>query len=78
MKNLLDRLEDEVLAGLKDNTKKYPSSVESALKALEENYCWLSLTVGQVHGILMFSNIPYEKRADMTFKFGENIIKDEK
>ena len=78
MKNLLDRLEDDILAGLNDNLAEYPSGTESVLKALKTNYSWLNLTIGQVHSIIMFSDIPVAKIEDWTFKFGKNIIKDEK
>ena len=77
MKNLLDRLEDDILAGLNDNLAEYPSGTEGVLEALRTNYSWLSLTIGQVHSLIMFSDIPYAKITDQTFKFGENIIKDE-
>jgi hypothetical protein len=78
MKNLLDRLEDDILTGLNDNLAEYPSGTESVLEALRTNYSWLSLTIGQVHSLIMFSDIPFAKVTDHTFKFGENIIKDEK
>jgi len=78
MKNLLDRLEDDILAGLNDNLAQYPAGTEGVLEALKTNYSWLNLTIGQVHSLIVFSDIPCAKITDHTFKFGENIIKDEK
>ena len=78
MKNLLDRLEDDIRDGLANNAEPYPSGTESVLEALKTNYSWLNLTIGQVHSLIMFSDIPWVKVTDRTFQFGENIIKDEK
>ena len=75
MKNLLDRLEDDVRDGLANNMETYPSGTECVLEALRTNYSWLNLTIGQVHSLIMFSDIPYAKIIDTTFKFGTNIIK---
>ena len=77
MNTLYDRLEPEILKGLDDNKKIYKSGTKSVILSLQGNYSWLSLTVGQVHSIIMFSDIPYGKVTDQTFKFGENIITDE-
>ena len=77
MNTLYDRLRPEILKGLDDNKKVYKSGTKSVIRSLQGNYSWLNLTVGQVHNIIMFSDIPYLKVTDQTFKFGENIIKDE-
>jgi hypothetical protein len=77
MNTLYDRLSPEVLKGLDNNKKVYKSGTKSAILSLQSNYCWLNLTVGQVHSIIMFSDLPYLKVTDQTFKFGENIIEDE-
>jgi len=77
MNTLYDRLEDDIREGLANNYKTYPAGTESVLKALKTNYSWLNLTIGQVHSLVMFSDIPWGKITDQTFKFGENIIKDE-
>jgi hypothetical protein len=77
MSTLYDRLEDDIRKGLANNTETYPAGTASVLKALKTNYSWLNLTIGQVHSLVMFSDIPWGKITDQTFKFGENIIKDE-
>jgi hypothetical protein len=77
MNTLYDRLETEVLLGLLKNEKDYASGTKAIVTALKTNYSWLSLTIGQVHSLVMFSDIPWGKVTDQTFKFGENIIKDE-
>ena len=78
MNTLYDRLEPEILKGLDDNKKTYASGTRAIVVALKDNYSWLSLTIGQVHSLIMFSDIPYGKITAQMFKFGENIIKDEK
>jgi len=77
MNTLYDRLEPEILIGLLDNEKNYASGTKAIVIALKDNYSWLNLTIGQVHSLIMFSDMPWGKITDQTFKFGENIIKDE-
>ena len=76
MNTLYDRLEPEILVGLLDNEKNYASGTKAIVIALKGNYSWLNLTIGQVHSLIMFSDMPWGKITDQTFKFGENIIKD--
>ncbi len=78
MNTLYDRLEPEILEGLDNNKDAYTAGTKAIIEALKDNYSWLNLTVGQVHSIIMFSDIPLAKIEDWTFKFGKNIIKDEK
>ena len=77
MNTLYDRLETEILVGLLDNEKNYAAGTKAIVIALKDNYSWLNLTRGQVHSLIMFSDMPWGKITDQTFKFGENIIKDE-
>ena len=77
MNTLYDRLEDDIREGLANNVSTYPAGTEAVRNALKANYSWLNLTIGQVHSLIMFSDIPWGKITDQTFKFGENIIKDE-
>ena len=78
MNTLYDRLETEILVGLLENEKNYASGTKAIVIALKDNYSWLNLTIGQVHSLIMFSDMPWGKITDQTFKIGENIIKDEK
>ena len=71
------RLETEILVGLLENEKNYAAGTKAIVIALKDNYSWLNLTIGQVHSLIMFSDMPWGKITDQTFKFGENIIKDE-
>ena len=77
MSTLYDRLEPEILRGLDNNKNTYKAGTRSVIQALRGNNSWLNLTVGQVHSLIMFSDVPYAKVTDQMFKFGENIIKDE-
>ena len=77
MNTLYDRLEPEILKGLDNNKETYKAGTGSVVRALKGNYSWLNLTIGQVHSIIMFSDIPWGKVTDQMFKFGENIIRDE-
>jgi hypothetical protein len=72
---LYDQLEPEILEGFNNNKKMYEAGTEAAIRSLKKNSSWLNLTVGQVHGILIFSDVSYLKITDQTFRFGVNIIK---
>ena len=72
---LYDQLEPEILEGFNNNKETYEAGTEAAIRSLKKNSSWLNLTVGQVHNILIFSDISYLKITDQTFKFGVNIIK---
>ena len=78
MITLYDRLEPEILKGLMKNEEKYEAGTRLVIKSLKENHSWLDLTVGQVHNIITFSDISWGKIEDWTFKFGKNIIRDER
>jgi len=77
MNTLYDRLEPEILEGLNKNAENYKAGTQSVIKFLKENSQWFDLTVGQVHSILTFSDLPFAKVEEWTFKFGKNIIKDD-
>ena len=77
MNTLYDRLEDDIKEGLASNDNAYPAGTQGVRNSLKANHSWLNLTIGQVHSLIMFSDIPWGKITDQTFKFGENIIKDE-
>lgn len=72
---LYDQLEPEILKGFNNNKEMYEAGTDAAIRSLKKNSSWLNLTVGQVHSILIFSDISYLKITDQTFKFGVNIIK---
>jgi len=72
---LYDQLEPEILEGFNNNKEMYEAGTEAAILSLKKNSSWLNLTVGQVHGILIFSDVSYLKITDQTFRFGVNIIK---
>ena len=72
---LYDQLEPEILEGFNNKKEMYEAGTEAAIRSLKKNSSWLNLTVGQVHGILIFSDVSYLKITDQTFRFGVNIIK---
>jgi hypothetical protein len=78
MSTLYDRLESDIKEGLANNDNEYPAGTRGVRNSLRANYSWLDLTIGEVHSIIMFSDMPIAKIEDWTFKFGKNIIKDEK
>jgi len=77
MKTLYNSLKPEYRKTLQDNENKYPSSVKSVVKSLENNTLWSRLTVQEVRDFITFSDnrlfdVSYEDWA-----FGNKFLQDE-
>ena len=77
MKTLYQSLKPEYRKTLQDNENKYPSSVSSVRKSLENNMLWSRLTVQEVRDFITFSDnrlfdVSYEDWA-----FGTKFLQDE-
>ena len=77
MKTLYERLLPEVRASLDANESQYEASVTEVRKSLNDQVCWLGLTVMEVHRITMFTDMPWAKCTKETFQFGVNLIEQE-
>ena len=78
MKTLYERLEPEVLEGLEWNSKRFRPATDRIVSELSSHNFWSELKVSTVQSIITFSDLPFAKVTADTFRFGENIIKDEK
>ena len=77
MKTLYNTLKPEYRKTLQDNENKYPRSVKSVVKSLENNTLWSRLTVQEVRDFITFSDnrlfdVSYEDWA-----FGSKFLQDE-
>ena len=77
MKTLYNSLKPEYRKTLQDNENKYPSSIKSVVKSLENNILWSRLTVQEVRDFITFSDnrlfdVSYEDWA-----FGSKFLQDE-
>jgi len=77
MKTLYERLEPEVLEGLEWNSKRFRPATDRIVSELSSHNFWSDLKVGTIQAVITFSDIPFAKVTANTFRFGENIIKDD-
>ena len=78
MKTLYERLEPEVLEGLEYNSKMYHGVTDKIVNELSSRKFWSELKVGTIQAVITFSDMPFANVTANTFRFGENIIKDER
>jgi hypothetical protein len=57
MKTLLEKLTPSNIALLNEANAKYPASVSSLIKTLENNYSWLELKYNDVIMLLCYLNV---------------------
>ena len=76
-KTLYERLEPEVLEGLEYNSKIYHGVTDKIISELSSHKFWSDLKVGTIQAVITFSDIPFAKVTANTFRFGENIIKND-
>ena len=74
---LYQRLTPEALEALEYNSKRWRGTADKKVNKLSSHKFWSDLTVGDVNSIILFVDLPFAKITTATFKFGENIIKDE-
>ena len=77
MKTLYERLEPEVLEGLEWNSRRFRPATDRIVSELSSHNFWSELKVSTVQSIITFSDLPFAKVTANTFRFGENLIKDE-
>ena len=77
MKNLYERLEPEVIKGLEWNSKRFHGATDKIVSELSSHKFWSELKVSTVQSIITFSDLPFTKVTANTFRFGENIIKND-
>ena len=76
-KTLYERLEPEVLEGLEYNSKMYHGMTDKIVSELSSHKFWSDLKVGTIQAVITFGDIPFAKVTANTFRFGENIIKND-
>ena len=78
MKTLYERLEPNILEGLEHNSKRFFSVTDEIVSELSSHNYWSDLKVSTIQDVITFSDLPFAKVTANTFRFGENIIKDER
>ena len=78
MKTLYERLKPEVKKQLELNYSDYEVSVKRIYESLKNNIWYSDLTVDQISSIYTFSGIDLIKVSVWDFKYGDNILIQEK
>jgi len=78
MKTLYERLKPEVKKQLELNYSDYEVSVKRIYESLKNNTWYSDLTVDQISSIYTFSGIELIKVSVWDFKYGDNILIQEK
>ena len=74
MKTLWQQLKPEVKQALKDQEEKYPSMVKGVKMALQENYLWSHLSIGQARDLIYFTDYSLASLSSYDWCYGEKFI----
>ena len=75
---LYERLTPECKEALEYNSKRWHGATDKIVSVLSSHKFWSDLKVGTIQAVITFSDMPFAKVTANTFRFGENIIKDER
>jgi len=74
MKTLYQQLKPEIKQALKDQEDKYPSLVKGVKVALQENYLWSHLSIGQARDLIYFTDYSLASLSSYDWSYGEKFI----
>ena len=77
MKTLYQSLKPEYRKTLQDNESKYPTSVSSVKKSLQNNTLWSRLTVQEVRDFMTFSDIRLFELSWEDWAWGQKYLENE-
>ena len=77
MKTLYQSLKPEYRKTLQDNETKYPTSVSSVKKSLQNNTLWSRLTVQEVRDFMTFSDIRLFELSWEDWAWGQKYLENE-
>ena len=77
MRTLYQSLKPEYRKTLQDNESKYPTSVSSVKKSLQNNTLWSRLTVQEVRDFMTFSDIRLFELSWEDWAWGQKYLENE-
>ena len=77
MRTLYQSLKPEYRKTLQDNETKYPTSVSSVKKSLQNNTLWSRLTVQEVRDFMTFSDIRLFELSWEDWAWGQKYLENE-
>ena len=74
MKTLYEQLKPEIKQSLNEQEKLYPTLVKGIKRALQENYLWSHLSIGQARDLVSFSSVSFGSMSSYDWSYGEKFI----
>tara|TARA_A100001515_G_C4561758_1_gene206837 strand:- start:505 stop:741 length:237 start_codon:yes stop_codon:yes gene_type:complete len=77
MKTLYEQLKPEVKQSLSEQEKLYPTLVKEIKNALQENYLWSHLSIGQARDLISFTDVSLSSMSSYDWSYGEKFITED-
>jgi len=74
MKTLYQQLKPEVKQSLNEQEELYPTLVKDIKCALQENYLWSHLSIGQARDLVSFTSISLSSMSSYDWSYGEKFL----
>ena len=74
MKTLYQKLKPEIKQTLNDQEELYPTLVKDIKCALQENYLWSHLSIGQARELVNFTSISLSSMSSYDWSYGEKFL----
>lgn len=74
MKTLYEQLKPEIKQALTEQEELYPTIVKGVKTALQENYLWSHLSIGQARELVSFTSISLGSMSSYDWSYGEKFI----
>ena len=74
MKTLYQQLKPEIKQSLKEQEELYPTLVKGVKCALQENYLWSHLSIGQARDLISFTSISLGSMSSYDWSYGEKFL----
>jgi len=74
MKTLYQQLKPEIKQALTEQEELYPTIVKDVKIALQENYLWSHLSIGQARELINFTSISLSSMSSYDWSYGEKFL----
>ena len=74
MKTLYEKLKPEIKQALTEQEELYPTIVKGVKTALQENYLWSHLSIGQARELISFTSISLSSMSSYDWSYGEKFL----
>jgi hypothetical protein len=74
MKTLYEQLKPEIKQALTEQEELYPTIVKGVKTALQENYLWSHLSIGQARELISFTSISLSSMSSYDWSYGEKFL----